>query len=103
MSQTELHGKDIFALGAWIDAQLGEHWQDVQDAHREKLADAYSRAGDAAFGTYLNLLLRGVKRRLREAGLKTAPPLPGDFGISREWGNADETDNERWMWSAVHP
>lgn len=102
MNQTELRGKDIFALSAWIDAQLEAHWQGVQDAYREKLADAYARAGDAAFGTYLNLLLRGAKRKLRESGLRTTPPLPGDFNISREWGSADETDNERWMWSAVH-
>lgn len=102
MDETDLRDRpDILALGGWIDAQLAESWQSVLDVHREKLADAYTRAGDAAFGTYLNLLLRGVKRRLREAGLRAVPPLPGDFDSSREWGNADGTDNERWLWSAV--
>ena len=101
--KTEPSGRpDIFALGGRIDAQLAEQWQRVLDTYRAKLTDAYARAGDAAFGTYLNLLFRNVKRDLREAGLRTTPPLPGDFGSSREWGNADGTDNERWMWSAVH-
>lgn len=102
MNEPELRGRpDIIALGGWIDDHVAENWQSVLDAHAVKLADAYTRAGDAAFGTYLNLLLRGVKRKLRGAGLKTTPPLPGDFDSSREWGNDDGTDNERWMWSAV--
>ncbi|MEF2278998.1 DUF6022 family protein [Deinococcus sp. YIM 134068] len=92
---------DILALGQWVDAQVAEQWETVLDTHREKLADAYARAGDMAFGTYLNLLLRDVKRHMRDLGLKATPPLPGDFDISREWGNADGTDNERWMWSLV--
>lgn len=102
MNKPELRGRpDIFALGRWIDDKVAENWQSVLDAHSAKLADAYTRAGDAAFGTYLNLLFRDIKRKLREAGLKTTPPLPGDFDISREWGNDDGTDNERWMWSAA--
>lgn len=92
---------DILALGRWVDDRIAAHWQTVLNTHREKLADAYARAGDAAFGTYLNLLLRDVKRHFREAGLRVTPPLPGDFDTSREWGNADGTDNERWMWSCV--
>ncbi|WP_221089374.1 DUF6022 family protein [Deinococcus aquaedulcis] len=93
---------DIEALGDWLDAQLAAQWQDVLGTHAGKLADAYARAGDAAYGTYLNLLLRGAKRELRAAGLRAQPPLPGDFGVSREWGNAQETDQERWMWSVLH-
>jgi len=92
---------DILALGLWVDDQIAAHWQAVLDTHREKLADAYARAGDAAFGTYLHLLLRDVKRHLREAGVRTTPPLPGEFDISREWGNPGGTNNERWMWSLV--
>ncbi|WP_412028022.1 DUF6022 family protein [Deinococcus yunweiensis] len=93
---------DIHALGRWADDHLAAHWQEVLDTHRDKLADAYARAGDAAYGTYQHLLLRDLKRQLREAGLTATPPLPGDFMTSREWGNADQTDQERWMWSTIH-
>ncbi|MBZ9750829.1 excinuclease ABC subunit UvrA [Deinococcus sp. HMF7604] len=92
---------EIEALGEWLDAVLAAQWQTVLTTHADKLADAYARGGDAAYGTYLNLLLRGAKRDLRAAGLSAEPPLPGEFGASREWGNADETDQERWMWSVV--
>lgn len=93
---------DVHAVADWIDEQLAAHWENVLEAHREKLEVAYQRAGDLAFGTYQHLLLRDVKRQLRGSGLTCTPPLPGDFGTSREWGNADETDQERWMWSLLH-
>ena len=83
---------EIEVLGLWPDAHLAAQWQHVLTAHAAKLADAYARAGDAAYGTYLNLLLRAAKRKLRAAGFRAEPPLPGDFGASREWGNADEID-----------
>lgn len=93
---------DIHALGGWLDAALSAQWQTVLHAHREKLAAAYEKAGDAAYGTYQQLLLRDAKRQMRGAGLRATPPLPGDFMVSREWGNADETEQERWMWSVIH-
>lgn len=93
---------DIHALGQWADALLAARWQEVLETHAGQLEAAYRRAGDLAYGTYQNLLLRDLKRPLREAGLSATPPLPGDFNRSREWGNADETDQERWMWSVIH-
>lgn len=93
---------DIHALARWVDDHLAAHWQTVLDLHRAKLEAAYQKAGDLAFGTYQNLLFRDIKRQMREAGLRATPALPGDFQTSREWGNADETDQERWMWSGVH-
>lgn len=60
-----------------------------------------STQGDAAYGTYLNLLFRPVRRLLEQAGLRASPRFPGDFNSSREWGNADESDQQRWMWSTI--
>jgi hypothetical protein len=54
-----------------------------------------------AYGTYLTLLFRPIHRQLKLAGLTPKPRFPGDFNISREWGVADETDQQRWMWSTV--
>jgi hypothetical protein len=34
--------------------------------------------------------------------LRAEPQLAGDFEISREWGRADQTDQQRWMWSTIH-
>src|SRR5690606_23216353 len=34
--------------------------------------------------------------------IRAVPPLPGDFDISREWGNEDESDQQRWMWSEIY-
>jgi hypothetical protein len=92
---------DIEAVEAYAANHVGVHWQGVADQNRSKLADAFARGGDKAYGTYLGLLLRPVMRRLAEAGLKVTPRLPGLFDASREWGNADETHQQRWMWSVV--
>lgn len=92
---------DIEALGRLVEAHVAERWQAVLHDNAAKLQSAYERAGDSAYGTYLSLLFRPVHRRLKEAGLRVSPPLPGDFDSSREWGNREETDQQRWMWSAV--
>lgn len=92
---------DIFAIGREIEAYVAVEWESILAENRDKLADAYARAGDMAYGTYLDLLFRPVHRWMRESGLRAEPRLPGDFEISREWGRADETDQQRWMWSTV--
>lgn len=92
---------DIFAIGREIETYVAGEWQSILDENRDRLADAWTRAGEMAYGAYLDLLYRPVHRWLREDGLRAAPKLPGEFDISREWGNADETDQERWMWSTI--
>lgn len=92
---------DIFALARYIEGHIAENWQALFLQNEGKLLDAYNRAGDMAYGTYLNLLFRPVHRQLKQAGLLPAPKLPGDFEISREWGIPEETDQQRWMWSAI--
>jgi hypothetical protein len=95
-------GTDIVSIGREIEAYVAGEWQSILEENREKLADAYARAGDMAYGTYLDLLFRPVHRWMRESGLRAEPKLPGDFEISREWGRADQTDQQRWMWSTIH-
>jgi ABC-type Mn2+/Zn2+ transport system ATPase subunit len=92
---------DIFALGREMEAHISANWEKVFKENQAKLLDAYERAGDMAYGTYLDLLFRPIHRRLREAGMKAKPRLPGDFSISREWGVPDESDQQRWMWSTI--
>ncbi|HXV98187.1 MAG TPA: DUF6022 family protein [Anaerolineae bacterium] len=94
--------RDIHAIGRYIQAHIAENWQVVLETRHDKLLDAYNRAGDMAYGTYLDLLFRPVHKQLKQAGLRPKPRLPGDFDISREWGRLDETDQQRWMWSTIH-
>jgi len=92
----------IYKIGQFIDAHIQSNWQGVLSNHADKLKRAYEEAGDMAYGTYLNLLLNPVLKEMKELGLRAEPRLPGDFDISREWGNEDETDQQRWMWSAIY-
>jgi hypothetical protein len=92
---------DIHALGRAIDAYIAANWETILREHDEKLRDAYEKAGDMAYGTYLTLLFSPVHQQLRRDGLRAVPSLPGDFDISREWGAATEDDQQRWMWSTI--
>jgi len=92
---------DIQNVARYIEHNIAENWQSILQTKHHKLLDAYKRAGDMAYGTYLNLLFRPVHKQLKQAGLRPAPRLPGDFEISREWGTKEETDQQRWMWSTI--
>jgi hypothetical protein len=94
--------RDIHVVGRYIERHIAENWQTLLQKNIDKLLDAYNRAGDMAYGTYLNLLFRPVHKQLKQAGLRPKPRLPGNFNISREWGRMDESDQQRWMWSAIH-
>jgi hypothetical protein len=92
----------IFTIEQWINRHITENWQVVREEKRAQLLDAYQKAGDMAYGTYLNLLFLPVHKQLKEVGFSAEPRLPGDFDISREWGNTpDLSDQERWMWSTI--
>ena len=94
--------RDIHAIGRFIEDQIVATWETVLKKNAAKLADAYAKGGDMAYGTYLTLLFRPIHKQLREAGMTAKPRFPGNFQISREWGQADETDQQRWMWSTVN-
>ncbi len=83
--------RDIQAVARHIESHVNENWHVLLEKNDAKLQDAYQRAGDMAYGTYLDLVFRPIHKQLRQAGLKPKPRLPGKFDISREWGNADET------------
>lgn len=92
---------DIFTLARQAEELITQNWQELLQKNQAKLLDAYNRAGDMAYGTYCDMLFRPVHKLLQQAGMRISPRLPGDFDISREWGNTDETDQQRWMWSTV--
>jgi hypothetical protein len=93
----------IFTIAQFIEKHIAENWQTILKKNHDQLMDAYHKAGDMAYGTYLNLLYLTIHQQLKEAKLNPHPRLPGDFDISREWGqNAEGTDQQRWMWSTIH-
>lgn len=94
-------GRDIHAIARAIEAHIATQWAALLHEHDAKLRDAYEKAGDMAYGTYLTLLFSPVHRQLRSAGLRATPSLPGDFEISREWGVPTQDDEQRWMWSTI--
>jgi hypothetical protein len=94
-------GQDIHAIARAIEAHIAAHWEALLHEHDAKLRDAYEKAGDMAYGTYLTLLFNPVHRQLRSSGLHAAPSLPGNFEISREWGVLTQDDEQRWMWSTI--
>ncbi len=98
----EFQQDDIHALAQQVQRHVTERWRATLEENDEKLADAYARGGDMAYGTYLGLLFQPLNRQLRAAGFTLTPDLPGNMDRSREWGEAaDGTDQQRWMWSLV--
>ncbi|NJL61241.1 MAG: hypothetical protein HC903_04695 [Methylacidiphilales bacterium] len=92
---------DIFAIGKYIESHIEEDWQILLEKHHDKLLRAFDRAGDMAYGAYLNFLFRPVHMQLKQVNLYPEPRFPGNFSISREWGNKEETNQQRWMWSNI--
>jgi hypothetical protein len=96
----DAEGSDIFALGRYVQAHVDTHWETVFHAVRETMVARYEELGDGVYGLYGTALFRPIHAQFREAGWRVQPRLPGNFGISREWGG-DERDRQRWMWSKV--
>lgn len=97
----ENNKSDIFTLAQYIEGHITENWQILLQKHSDKLLRAFNKAGDMAYGAYLNFLFLPVHKQLKKAGLRPVPRFPGDFQISREWGTQEETDQQRWMWSTI--
>jgi Family of unknown function (DUF6022) len=97
----ENNNSDIFAIAEYIENHIAQNWQILLHKHNDKLLRAFIKAGDMAYGVYLNFLFRPVHQQLKEAQLRPEPKFPGDFNISREWGTKEETDQQRWMWSTI--
>lgn len=98
---SENKDSDIFALAQYIESHIALNWQTLLQKNSDRLLDAFNRAGDMAYGAYCYKLFRPVHKQLKQSRLRPLPWFPGDFNISREWGNADESDQQRWMWSTI--
>ncbi|MUL37982.1 DUF6022 family protein [Gloeocapsopsis dulcis] len=95
------NNSDIYAIGRYIANHITENWQTLLLKNQDKLLNAFNKAGDMAYGAYCYKLFRPVHQQLKYAGLHPSPWFPGDFNISREWGNANQSDQQRWMWSTI--
>ncbi|WP_028612346.1 DUF6022 family protein [Paenibacillus harenae] len=105
MQQIVLDGSGearIKSIARYIEEHISYNWETVLVNHRDKLLKAYEEAGDVAYGTYLNLLFLPIHRQFKEAGLNPEPRFPGNFDISREWGNEQQDNQQRWMWSTIY-
>jgi hypothetical protein len=92
---------DIFAIAKYIESHIDANWEILLQKHHDKLLRTFNQAGDMAYGVYLNFLFRPVHTQLKQINLYPKPRFPGDFSISREWGNKEETNQQRWMWSTI--
>jgi hypothetical protein len=101
-SLVENKQSDIFTIAQYIDNHITENWETLLLKHHDKLLRAFDKAGDMAYGAYLNFLFLPIHQQLKQIGLHPQPRFPGDFSISREWGNQAETEQQRWMWSAIN-
>jgi hypothetical protein len=92
---------DIFTLAQYIEKHIALSWETLIDKKIDKLIYVFNLAGDTAYGMYLGWLFLPIHKQLKQALLRPEPRLPGDFSISREWGNQEETNQQRWMWSTI--
>jgi hypothetical protein len=93
--------RDIHAIGRYIENHIAQNWQTLLQKNKDKLLDAFKKAGDMAYGAYCYKLFRPVHQQFKQHRLYPLPWFPGDFNISREWGNLDQSNQQRWMWSKI--
>lgn len=92
---------NIHALGEFLQSVLDRHTEVLLTEHTEHYQQLFETMGDMAYGKFNTLLFTPVRRALETAGLKAIPRLPGSFQSSREWGNAEETHQQRWFTSRI--
>ena len=90
---------DVQAIAQQIQALIDERLIQILPARQAEFDSRFARDGDMAYGALNTELFLPVRKLLRDLGLRARPRLPGGFQESREWGNADETHQQRWMWS----
>jgi vancomycin aglycone glucosyltransferase len=92
---------DIHALARRVQAIVDLELARILPVRQDEFQRRFEAHGDLAYGTLNAELFRPVQTALREAGFKATPRLPGSFQRSREWGNPEETHQQRWMWSVI--
>lgn len=98
---TGLHGEDIDSVASAAQAWLAASWLAVLDRHADRLSRLFSRHGVSAYQAYLRLMMRPLETAMRAGCLAVYPGLPGSFGASRAWFDAESRSWQRWCWSAV--
>jgi hypothetical protein len=93
------NSSDIQSVGRYIQQHVDEHWELVFQSVRQEMLDRYAEIGDSVYGIYGTHLFREIHEQFKDVGLKATPRLPGNFSVSREWG--EETDRQRWMYSKI--
>ncbi|MFC5345542.1 DUF6022 family protein [Brevundimonas staleyi] len=90
---------DVETLARDIQRLVDDRLAATLPSRQAEFDDRFARDGDMAYGALNTELFQPVRALLKTRGLWARPRLPGDFQESREWGNADETHQQRWMWS----
>ena len=92
---------DIVLLARFVQNLVDRQVEQLLPARSGEFQTLFESIGDMAYGRFNTLLFGPVRRALEAAGLKAVPRLPGSFQSSREWGNSDETHQQRWMISRI--
>ncbi|WP_299364239.1 DUF6022 family protein [uncultured Paracoccus sp.] len=93
--------RDINEIAAAVQILVDRGMAERLPDRKQEFQDLFDQVGDAAYGRLNTELFWPVRAMLGTAGLKATPRLPGRFQSSREWGNADESHQQRWSWSVV--
>lgn len=92
---------DIFGLAQKVQRIIDQGLAESFPTRQAEFDARFAKHGDMAYGTLNTVLFAPVRGLLRDLRLKARPRLPGKFDDSREWGNEDETHQQRWMWSVI--
>lgn len=92
---------DVIALGSYIQAVVDRRFNELVAADDADWQKCFREIGDAAYGRFNALVFKPVREAMAFAGLKPVPQFPGSFQSSREWGNADESHQQRWFLTCI--
>ncbi|HZX80011.1 MAG TPA: DUF6022 family protein [Lysobacter sp.] len=92
---------DIRLLARFIQTTVDAGFSELYESCLDEYQQLFEQMEDMAYGRFNMMLFKPVRRAMDTHGLKAVPRLPGSFQTSREWGNADETHQQRWMTSRI--
>lgn len=92
---------DIHRFAAFLQSFIDERVPALLHAQADDWQQRFEIAGDMAYGQFNAKLLEPLRKPLKAAGLKPTPQLPGRFMSSREWGDVEETHQQRWFYSII--
>jgi len=92
---------DIRVFAAYVQSVVDRRTEALLAEMSHNWQQLFETTGDMAYGKFNALLFQPLRKPFVDAGLKPSPRLPGSFQSSREWGNADETHQQRWFYSII--